>query len=69
MIVSKIQNHLKAKTSPASKTAAPEICISHHQIRDRAFQICESRGSEPAHDTRDRLRAEIQIGEPEIVSR
>jgi hypothetical protein len=38
-------------------------------IRDRAFQIYESRGSEPGHDTQDWLRAEIQIAERETVSR
>jgi hypothetical protein len=69
MIVSKAQKHLKVKTSPASKSAAPEISITRDMIRDRAFQIYESRGSEPGHDTQDWLRAEIQIAERETVSR
>jgi hypothetical protein len=69
MIVSKIQKHAKVKTSPASKSAAPELSVTHDMIRDRAFQIYESRGSEPGHDTQDWLRAEIQIAGREIVSR
>ena len=73
MIVSKIQKHPKIKTSPASKSAAPEIFATHDMIpgmvTDRAFQIYESRGSEPGHDKQDWLRAEIQIAELEIVSR
>lgn len=69
MIVSKVQKQPKVKTSPASKSAAPEISASHDSIRERAFQIYESRGSKPGHDTQDWLRAEIQIAERQIVSR
>jgi hypothetical protein len=69
MIVSKLQKQSKVKTSPASKSAAPEISISHDKIRDLAFQIYEGRGSEPGNDTQDWLRAEIQIAGREIVSR
>jgi len=69
MIVSKVQKQPKVKASPASKLAAPEVSISHDKIRDRAFQIYESRGSQPGHDTQDWLRAEIQIAERKIVSR
>ena len=69
MIVSKVQKQSKVKTSPASKSAAPEVGISHDRIRDRAFHIYESRGSEPGNDTLDWLRAETQIAGREIVSR
>jgi hypothetical protein len=73
MIVSKTQKHPKVKTSPASKSAAPEIFATRDMIpdmiRDRAFQIYESRGSEPGNDKQDWLRAEMQIAEREIVSR
>jgi hypothetical protein len=69
MIISKIQKHPKVKTSPASKSAAPEVCVTHDMIRDRAFHIYESRGSEPGHDTQDWLRAELQIAESQIASR
>ncbi len=69
MIVSKTQKHPKVKTSPASKSAAPEIAVTHDMISDRAFQIYESRGSQPGLDTQDWLRAEIQIAERPIESR
>ena len=61
MIVSKVQKQPKVKTSPASKSAAPELRASQDSIRERAFQIYESRGSKPGHDTQDWLRAELQI--------
>jgi hypothetical protein len=69
MIASKTQKHPIVKTSPASKSAAPEICVTHDMIRDRAFQIYENRGSEPGLDTQDWLRAEIQIADSQIASR
>ncbi|MGD0628707.1 MAG: DUF2934 domain-containing protein [Terracidiphilus sp.] len=69
MIVSKVQKQSKVKTSPASKSAAPELCVTRDMIRDRAFQIYESRGSEPGNDTQDWLRAEIQIAERPTASR
>ncbi|HXR39456.1 MAG TPA: DUF2934 domain-containing protein [Terracidiphilus sp.] len=61
MIVSKVQKQTKVKTSPASKSAAPELSATNDRIRERAFQIYEGRGSEPGHDTQDWLRAELQI--------
>ncbi|MGO9336276.1 MAG: DUF2934 domain-containing protein [Terracidiphilus sp.] len=69
MIVSKAQKQPRVKTSPASKSAAPEVCVTHDMIRDRAFQIYESRGGEPGLDTQDWLRAEIQIAGRPIESR
>ncbi|MGA9672885.1 MAG: DUF2934 domain-containing protein [Terracidiphilus sp.] len=63
MIVSHIQKQSKAKTSPASKSAAPEINASHDQVRERAFNIYQDRGSEPVHEVQDWLRAELQIHE------
>jgi len=61
MMVSKVQKQTKAKTSPASKSAAPEISASQDSIRERAFQIYESRGSEPGLDMQDWLHAEHQV--------
>ncbi|HVC45885.1 MAG TPA: DUF2934 domain-containing protein [Terracidiphilus sp.] len=61
MIVSKVQRQSKVKTSPASKSTAPEISASQDRIRERAFHIYESRGSEPGNDMQDWLRAERQI--------
>ena len=69
MIVSKIQKQPKVKTSPASKSASPEISVTRDRIRDRAFQIYESRGSEPGHATQDWLGAEIELAERQLVSR
>jgi hypothetical protein len=63
MIVSNIQKQPNVKTSPASKSAAPEIRASHDHIRERAFNIYQDRGSEPGHDAQDWLRAELQIHE------
>jgi hypothetical protein len=61
MIVSKVQKQSKVKISPASKSAAREICASQDRIRERAFHIFESRGSEPGTDMQDWLHAERQI--------
>ncbi|MGA2730466.1 MAG: DUF2934 domain-containing protein [Terracidiphilus sp.] len=60
MIVSKVQKQSRVKTSPASKSAAPEISALHDGIRERAFHIYESRGSEPGDDMQDWLLAERQ---------
>jgi hypothetical protein len=71
---SKIQKEPKlnkvpaAKTSPASKSAAPEVCVTHDKIRDRAFQIYESRGRQHGLDAQDWFRAELQIAERQILS-
>jgi hypothetical protein len=59
--VSKVQKHPKVKTSPANKSAAPELSATHDRIRERAFQIYEGRGSQPGNDTQDWFRAELQI--------
>ena len=57
-----------AKTSLASKSAAPEVCVTHDKIRDRAFQIYQSRGSQPGQAAQDWFRAELQIAERQTVS-
>jgi hypothetical protein len=61
MIVSKNPKFPKVKASPASKSAVPDVSISRDRIRDRAFQIYESRGGQPGYDAQDWLRAEIEI--------
>ena len=63
MVVSKVKKRPKAKISPAGKPAAPEISASQDRIRERAFQIYESRGSEPGYDMQDWLHAEHQVRE------
>ena len=66
MIVSNIQKKKATKVaiaqgSPAPEKTAHEIGVSQDRIRERAFQIYESRGSRPGHDIQDWLRAEHQI--------
>jgi hypothetical protein len=61
MIVSTVKKQSKVKTSPASKSAAPVISASQDRIRQRAFHLYESRGSEPGYDMQDWLHAEQQI--------
>ncbi|MGO8757776.1 MAG: DUF2934 domain-containing protein [Terracidiphilus sp.] len=73
MIVSKAQVHPKPnkvvfvapQASPAVSdpvvASAPRGCASQDQIRERAFQIFEKRGSKPGNDMQDWLRAERQI--------
>jgi len=78
MMVSKINSKVQkqpklnkvsaAKSSPASKSAAPEVCVTNDKIRDRAFQIYESRGSKHGLDAQDWFRAELQIAERQILS-
>ena len=61
MIVSKVKKQPKVKTSPASKSAAPEISASHDSIRERAFQIYQNRGGKPGHDMQDWFHAEQEL--------
>ena len=73
-LVSKVQEKPKlnkvpaARTSPARKSAAPEVCVTRDSIRDRAFQIYQSRGGQHGHDMQDWFRAELQIAERQILS-
>ena len=57
------------KTSPASKSAAPEIYASHGTIEERAFQMFEDRGSNHGNDLQDWLLAENQLTDPQIPAR
>jgi hypothetical protein len=69
MIVSKIASKpvprvakpSKAKASPAAQSAVPQLSASQDSIRERAFHIYQSRGSQPGHDVHDWLRAEHQL--------
>jgi hypothetical protein len=49
---------IKSATVAAS---APRIQASQRQIRERAFEIFEKRGSNPGHDQQDWFHAERQI--------
>lgn len=69
MIVSNVQKKPKINKVPAptaTETSALDKGVSHETvqdtIRERAFQLYESRGSKPGHDIQDWLRAEHQIG-------
>jgi hypothetical protein len=67
MIVSKVQKQPKlnkiaaSQASPARSATLPQVSVSRDQIRERAFQIFEKRGSEHGHDVQDWLHAERQI--------
>ena len=71
MIVSRVQKQPKvnevvviAPQNPSSKLAAasaPRVHASPDQIRERAFEIFEKRGSQPGHDLQDWFHAERQI--------
>jgi hypothetical protein len=68
MIVSKVQKKTKLKKvtvvsaqASAVKTAAlPKTC-AQNQVRERAFEILERRGSQHGHDLEDWFRAVHQI--------
>jgi hypothetical protein len=66
MIVTKAQKQPKLKVVAAKPAAAVEatthgIGVSQDTIRQRAFQIYESRGSVPGFDMQDWLHAEHQV--------
>jgi hypothetical protein len=64
MIVSKIQKQPKpakvttSRVVPANATAVPNACCAYTQIKERAFEIFESRGSTHGDDVQDWLLAE-----------
>jgi hypothetical protein len=67
MIVSHFQKQPKSKnvvtsiTSPVSQRTTPRVGASQDVIRERAFQIYESRGRQHGRDIQDWLRAEDQL--------
>jgi hypothetical protein len=64
LIVSKVKKQPKqnkAIHSAAIEATTLAIGVSHDAIRERAFQMYESRGNEHGHDMQDWLRAEHQI--------
>jgi hypothetical protein len=67
MIVSKVQNQSKSKqadssqSAPANASAMPNACCVHTEIRERAYQMFEERGSGHGHEMQDWLRAERQV--------
>jgi hypothetical protein len=67
MVASKAQNQSKSKKiddskfSPVNATAVPNACCAYTQIRERAFQLFQKRGSKHGYDMQDWLRAERQV--------
>jgi hypothetical protein len=73
MIVSKVQKRPKPNKvvvvpaqaptakSPIVAASEPHGSASQRQIRDRAFEIFEKRGSKPGHDLQDWFHAERQV--------
>jgi hypothetical protein len=67
MIVSRVPKQPKVKkvktpqSSATVETSSLGIHTSEDAIRQRAFQLYESRGCLPDNDIHDWLRAEIQI--------
>jgi Protein of unknown function (DUF2934) len=48
-------------TSPGKLATPPHAGVSESTIRERAYELYESRGREPGHDEQDWLRAEQEI--------
>ena len=49
------------KSTSASKTSMPDTLPSQDRIRERAYELYESRGREHGKDEQDWLRAEQEI--------
>jgi hypothetical protein len=49
------------KSTPPKVTSMPETVPSHDRIRERAYELYESRGRENGKDEQDWLRAEQEI--------
>ena len=67
MIDTHVQKQPQAKTvagpnNPTSKVAAmPTTVTAHNRIRERAYELFESRGRAFGHEQQDWLRAEREI--------
>jgi hypothetical protein len=49
------------KSSPAKGARMPDSVPSHDRIRERAYELYESRGRKPGQDEEDWLHAEREI--------
>ena len=49
------------KNSPAKLGMMPDIVPQQDRVRERAYELYESRGREPGQDEQDWLRAEREI--------
>ena len=50
-----------SKSSPGKLAMMPDAVPSDSKIRDRAYELYESRGREPGQDEQDCLRAEREV--------
>jgi hypothetical protein len=63
----KVQKQTKSKnavgpnSSPVNVSMKAETVPSQNRIRERAYELYESRGREPGQDERDWFRAEQEI--------
>jgi len=53
------------KSSPGNVVTMPDSVPSRDRIRERAYELYESRGGEPGQNEQDWLRAEREILEQE----
>jgi hypothetical protein len=53
------------KRSPGKVAMMPDTVPSQDRIRERAYELYQSRGREPGQDEQDWLRAEQEIVKPE----
>jgi hypothetical protein len=49
------------KSSPGKMTMMPNTVPSHDRIKERAYELYESRGREPGQDEQDWFRAEREL--------
>ena len=50
-----------SKSSPGELAMMPDAVPSNSKIRERAYELYESRGREPGQDEQDWLRAEKEV--------
>jgi hypothetical protein len=58
---SKVPVVVRSKTSPGKSEMRPDAVASDSKIRERAYELYESRGREPGQDDQDWLRAEKEL--------
>jgi hypothetical protein len=51
----------RPKSTPTNATSRPGTVSLHNQIRERAYELYESRGKENGNDEQDWLRAEQEF--------
>jgi len=54
-----------SRSSPGKLARMPDAVPSDSKIRERAYELYESRGREPGQDEQDWLRAEREVLNPQ----